>query len=573
MCVCVCLCVFDVWWVVLQTLLVCFLRVSVAIPDLNPDLWDALLHVMHSITHWKEAIDQWKVSPQPPPPTPLTTLCVLCVCVCARACVQAAMDSMTEVLAQVVYGVNLNDLPLDNLALGQRPRSVSMGRHNSASLQGVPTSRLSSFTDISEGPPMLPRKPLQRAGAGPGDGREQGEGKGSRALLIRSATHEEEGSLPVPLPPVKRHSTPGTPPSSSSSRVPRASLLTDLTLPSTITELPSPERKEGTCPSPPRSPSLTPYKPLEEEEDEDEMRRNPTFESAATSTPYLLRVEEQLHRPHSNSEPPEVVTPYLLHAEDRRQHSSSDPVKVVTPYQPLVEEDEVSIITNLNTTSPTLVDQPPSLLTTRSPTPKEEGQQSSKGRKLPVSLFKQSNKKKVQQDSEVLAKSSKTLGPGSPMIEERKKKRRWFQHMRTGSGGFAQLTTNSMDEGGDSDLELEVGVASDHNSPVRRFIVKKSFSEGNIRSLSTAFSDIGQQPLAVLDTEALPNRRVTSIAPPTPSSFSNPPSKDARGVASPPPATSSSTSSSSHRPLRRSLTIDSPEPTTGVCVCACACVL
>lgn len=51
------------WWVWLwlQILLFCFLRMSMAVPDVNLALWEALMHLIHSLTHWKEVIEQWKV--------------------------------------------------------------------------------------------------------------------------------------------------------------------------------------------------------------------------------------------------------------------------------------------------------------------------------------------------------------------------------------------------------------------------------------------------------------------------------------------------------------------------------
>ena len=50
--------VVGVW---LQMLLFCFLRMSMVVPDVNLALWEALMQLMHSLTHWKEVIEQWKV--------------------------------------------------------------------------------------------------------------------------------------------------------------------------------------------------------------------------------------------------------------------------------------------------------------------------------------------------------------------------------------------------------------------------------------------------------------------------------------------------------------------------------
>ena len=44
-----------------QTLTVCYLRASMVI-RVSAELWDSLLVVLSALTHWRETIEQWKVS-------------------------------------------------------------------------------------------------------------------------------------------------------------------------------------------------------------------------------------------------------------------------------------------------------------------------------------------------------------------------------------------------------------------------------------------------------------------------------------------------------------------------------
>lgn len=409
------------------------------------------------------------------------------------------MDSITDVLAQAVYGLHLHDLPLDNLALGQRQRTGSMGRHAAASRRELGPARLSSFSVITEGPPAPATRKAPGGGArSPGKDHVDGGrslGTSTRGQLYRSATQEEQGSPVVDMPRVKRHSTPVT----TGSRPSCTSLLTP------ITEFYSPEHQQE--------------------------------ESSITAT---------------------------------------KPATVVTPYQPLLEDDEITIeeedggavIANLNARSPTRSPTPsengvsqPRPLSAGSPTPSQD----SVSRPRPLSAgsptssqeeARQRGRSGGEGQIKLISKhrSNRAMPPrqnslGSP-VEGRRKKRKWF-HTRSDSDSVMANPS-----------AMELGVVSDRSSPSlgsqkpQPFSIRKSSSDGNIHRLGHASSpDTGPEPVSLKDGAAIPFRRVTSIASPISHDTG---AATERGVFS---TFSSATSDPSRRPLRRSLTVDSPEPT------------
>lgn len=433
------------------------------------------------------------------------------------------MSSITEVLAQAVYELNLKDLPLDSLESGQR--QVSTGRPAAATpstRHEIAPPRLSSFSAISEGPPgawnpVATCKPPDKDLVD-GAVRSLRPGSASMRGLFRSATEEEEGSMMVDIPIVKRHSTPIT----TGSRPSCSSLL------NTITEFASPEH------------------PKEDE----------ASESEAVMTPYQQLMEEEEEE--------------LLHGPAER------------------DEDGGAVIANLNARSPTPTGErqprpfssgsstpsqshPPSVgsptpsqeeTKTLSPTPSQE-EVREKGRNghkklLPAHIFKHRGKGRGS-DSPVLSKQ-RVPTP----VEERKRRRKWF-HKRSGSDSVMAASRDHLSVG---NREEELGVASLQSSPnlgaleQRRYLgIRKSSSDGNIHKLllyggGNTLPDTGPDPIPMKDN-VVPFRRVTTIASPTP--MDSTANRGAGGVVS-------SSSASSHRPLRRSLTVDSPEPIlTGTC--------
>ncbi|XP_033369161.1 ral GTPase-activating protein subunit alpha-2 [Parus major] len=70
-----------------RTLLVAWIRASLSVV-ISRELWDELLGVLSSLTHWEELVSEWG----------------------------SIMDSLTAVLARTVYGVEMTNLPLDKLS-------------------------------------------------------------------------------------------------------------------------------------------------------------------------------------------------------------------------------------------------------------------------------------------------------------------------------------------------------------------------------------------------------------------------------------------------------------------------
>ncbi|NXH59006.1 RGPA2 protein, partial [Rhabdornis inornatus] len=70
-----------------RTLIVAWIRASLSV-YISRELWDELLGVLSSLTHWEELITEWA----------------------------NIMDSLTAVLARTVYGVEMTNLPLDKLS-------------------------------------------------------------------------------------------------------------------------------------------------------------------------------------------------------------------------------------------------------------------------------------------------------------------------------------------------------------------------------------------------------------------------------------------------------------------------
>ncbi|KAL2305615.1 hypothetical protein Nmel_003497, partial [Mimus melanotis] len=70
-----------------RTLLVAWIRANLSV-YISRELWDELLTVLSSLTHWEELITEWA----------------------------SIMDSLTAVLARTVYGVEMTNLPLDKLS-------------------------------------------------------------------------------------------------------------------------------------------------------------------------------------------------------------------------------------------------------------------------------------------------------------------------------------------------------------------------------------------------------------------------------------------------------------------------
>ena len=473
------------------------------------------------------------------------------------------MASITEVLALAVYGINLSDLPLDQLALGhKRGRAASMGRsRTSPSQQEIAPPRLSSFSAILVGPPGQSRKvrlttpsiksvhkdqPSESA-------REASRKHVKRLPFTRSVTQEERSSPPVTvLSTVKRHSTPNS----------RPLLQSSFELPDTISEV---------------SVSSTTSDRLSRKQ---EVQTNPpTLEVQSNSLPNPTQGVSLSKPAHPT--------------EEYQSNSLSDPTQRVSPSQPLLqeeieEEDEVSsgdiegsssVIANLNTKSPSPkttpthsqedVRKPPLGASETSPPWHQEKGKNGDGKRnlLYSTIFKhrspESRPKKKLESGDLVLTNQNLLGHSPPLADGLKSrlKRKWF-HKRSESD--VPTSGQYLEMGMEHENDPKSSCPSAEEKKV--FLIRKSSSDSNIHRLAVNQYD-DTLPETVLsnfryeDDSALQQhhgfRRVSTIASPVMTEFSDPgqSSVDDSVV-----ATTGTSSSVHQRPLRRSLTIDSPEP-------------
>uniref|UniRef100_A0ABM5GA47 Ral GTPase-activating protein subunit alpha-2 isoform X1 n=1 Tax=Pogona vitticeps TaxID=103695 RepID=A0ABM5GA47_9SAUR len=104
-----------------RTLIVAWIRANLSV-YISRELWDELLRVLSSLTDWEELITEWA----------------------------NIMDSLTSVLARTVYGVEMNNLPLDKLSeqkekiqrakggILEPPKGAAVGRSFSLSWKNHP---------------------------------------------------------------------------------------------------------------------------------------------------------------------------------------------------------------------------------------------------------------------------------------------------------------------------------------------------------------------------------------------------------------------------------------------------
>ena len=434
------------------------------------------------------------------------------------------MESMTGVLAQAVYRLDLSELPLDNLSSEphrKRVASVGRPRKSGVSQQEIAPLRLSSFSDIYAGPPAyIHKRSHQRPSTPPSEsaGGDQVDSDSSvkkKSTLTRSATQQEPASPLTGACALKRYSTPSGP------TLPRPSIL------STISE------------------GRSSLKLLEEsgrhsggEDQQSNSTTDPRQSLSPTSPPPFEEEEEEV---------------YLI------------------PKPSKVKESSVSVIANLNTKSPSpgpdAVDSHPPI--------KEQGgeavRKNGDGIKKLFSggLFKlhsspdTRHRKKFSPDDVVLTNQN------SLELEEigkTKNKKASRFHKRSGSDvtdGVAakkkspQVSKKLKEGDADSAKSLEKKQA--------RCYIRKSSSEGNLNRLLLIQSD---HTLPDYNSDSITEESGVQMASTTDtlnrsSSFSPSQTYDEDPIPQrngPSPSSSSST----HRPLRRSLTVDSPDPSIGM---------
>ncbi|XP_037500049.1 probable Rho GTPase-activating protein CG5521 isoform X1 [Rhipicephalus sanguineus] len=131
-----------------QTLIVTWIKANLH-ATISLDLWDGFLGVLSSLTQWEELIHEWAKT----------------------------METLTRILAQHVYRLNLSDLPLQREQQNKRRRGL---KHNAGNAQGA-TART-------------------RNDVGKGDDPTTGGGSANEATSAMSSTNGSvAGGMPMPL--------------------------------------------------------------------------------------------------------------------------------------------------------------------------------------------------------------------------------------------------------------------------------------------------------------------------------------------------------------------------------------
>ncbi|XP_063845540.1 ral GTPase-activating protein subunit alpha-2-like isoform X2 [Scylla paramamosain] len=99
-----------------QTLIVSWIKANLNV-SISGELWDQLLLSLSSLTHWDELIKEWAKT----------------------------LDTLTRVLARHVYGLELNNLPLDRLT---RQGIIRRGANKQSGLDSVRSSFARSWTSV-----------------------------------------------------------------------------------------------------------------------------------------------------------------------------------------------------------------------------------------------------------------------------------------------------------------------------------------------------------------------------------------------------------------------------------------
>ncbi|XP_076305803.1 ral GTPase-activating protein subunit alpha-1 isoform X2 [Tachypleus tridentatus] len=105
-----------------QTLIVTWIKASLQVV-ISTELWDQYLHVLSNLTQWEELIREWAKT----------------------------METVTRVMARIVYGLDLNDLPLQRLTeQKQKKRKGTKTPHSAAMENKISTEVVKSSVAQSE---------------------------------------------------------------------------------------------------------------------------------------------------------------------------------------------------------------------------------------------------------------------------------------------------------------------------------------------------------------------------------------------------------------------------------------
>ncbi|KAL2099141.1 hypothetical protein ACEWY4_005621 [Coilia grayii] len=189
--------------VLFRTIIVAWVRANLSV-FISRDLWDELLRVLSSLSHWEELVSEWA----------------------------SIMDSLTVVLARCVYGLDLNNLPLDKLSeqkeKKQRGRGVMQDSQKAAAV-----ARSFSLSWRGNGEPPAGQEPMRFRSAtttgAPGvekarnnvrqkasdleecqvsESGGEGEGEPENPLLRSSSTSDITQQLPDSFPGQRREDSP-----------------------------------------------------------------------------------------------------------------------------------------------------------------------------------------------------------------------------------------------------------------------------------------------------------------------------------------------------------------------------
>ncbi|XP_031435649.1 ral GTPase-activating protein subunit alpha-2 isoform X5 [Clupea harengus] len=121
--------------VLFRTIIVAWVRANLSV-FISRELWDELLRVLSSLSHWEELVSEWA----------------------------SIMDSLTVVLARCVYGLDLNNLPLDKLSEQKEKRQRGRGViHDSqkAAAAAAAVARSFSLSWRGNGDPPATQEPMR----------------------------------------------------------------------------------------------------------------------------------------------------------------------------------------------------------------------------------------------------------------------------------------------------------------------------------------------------------------------------------------------------------------------------
>uniref|UniRef100_A0A8B9LFK6 Ral GTPase activating protein, alpha subunit 2 (catalytic) n=1 Tax=Astyanax mexicanus TaxID=7994 RepID=A0A8B9LFK6_ASTMX len=106
--------------VLFRTIIVAWVRANLCV-FISRELWDELLAVLSSLSHWEELVSEWA----------------------------SIMDSLTVVLARYVYGLDLNNLPLDKLSEQKEKKQRGRGGFDSLDSQKSSSSSVARSFSLS----------------------------------------------------------------------------------------------------------------------------------------------------------------------------------------------------------------------------------------------------------------------------------------------------------------------------------------------------------------------------------------------------------------------------------------